>query len=593
MEIPSERRVELVEHVLVLLGGAAPDIEGLLLVHRLRLRGLSNEKRQGLERRLSGLAEEYPEAAFSAHATALAASRALEQGRLTEAAALARNASLALGRVGETQAAAVALLAGAMAWTQAGELDRAREAYIRTMRSAAAARLHYIAGVCAMALAGLHRMRCEFDVYEQFMALIPADNWTRQIFAAERAEHAGDAERCISLLPSPALGAGVAEWELILSGSRARMLYNASGPEAARTDFDRWRSTLATLVDDPESLVESITSATPLETALGLADECFAAMGSDDDVARMYQRLVAHGWIRTGGDFRQLDRVRGALALRLGLADDAEHHFSAGLEWCERERCPIEAGRCLQGLAEVAGRRGDQIAAIAYLNRAALAFSGIEAQFFLGQVLAAKLRLQGALGLDPESSIDLVQTAGAPALAAAMADAGPTDVTIVFTDIDESTPLAERLGDSAWVGVLRAHNAIVRAAIARFGGREIKTIGDAFMVAFKEPTEAIEFSVSLQRSMAARNARADVPVQVTVGIHTGRAVDERGDFIGLDVVVAARVCGACPPGQVLVTGAVRDAAGSGHPYSLSAKGAVALKGISVPHPVFAIDWEAT
>lgn len=592
MSIPSEDRGALAQRALDLVGDTSPEIEGLLLVHRLRLPGLAGEERHVLQERLDTLAPAYPEADFVAHAQALAAITQLGLGHLQDAATCATQAASRLAAIGERHDAAVALLVAAMALTQAGDLDGARDGYTRVMRQATDSRLHYLGGIGAMALAGLHRMRCEFDRYERMLSLIPGDNWTRQLYAAERAEQAGDADRSAALLPPPSVADGVAEWEIILHGSRARVLYNAFGAEAASEDFERWRRTLFTLTTDTsQSLVEAITSATPLETALGLADECFVALGSDADIERMYDRLKEHGWIRTGGDFRQLDRVRGALALRLGREDEAESHFRQGLAWCGRERCPIEAGRCLQGLAEVAARRGNHETALDFLNQAALSFSGYEAQLFLGQVVAAKLRLQGALGRDPESSIQLADTAGAPNLAASIALAGASDVTIVFTDIDESTPITERLGDSEWVRLLRAHNAIVRETIARFGGREIKTLGDAFMVAFASALDGLRFAVSLQRAMAARNAHADVPLAITVGVHTGTAVSERDDLLGLDVVVASRLCKICEPGTILVTGNVLAAASESSPYRTIPLGPMALKGISAPHPVFAVAWD--
>jgi ATP/maltotriose-dependent transcriptional regulator MalT len=85
-----------------------------------------------------------------------------------------------------------------------------------------------------------------------------------------------------------------------------------------------------------------------------------------------------------------LDRSDGVLALRLDLVEEAGQHFRTGLEWCERERCPVEAGRCLQGLAEVAERRGDLEAARGHLDRAGELFSRHGATLYLDQVLAKK-----------------------------------------------------------------------------------------------------------------------------------------------------------------------------------------------------------
>jgi hypothetical protein len=82
------------------------------------------------------------------------------------------------------------------------------------------------------------------------------------------------------------------------------------------------------------------------------------------------------------------------LALRLKLVDEAEQHYAAGLEWPERERCPIEQGRCLQGLAEIAERRGDVSSAIRALDSAAALFVAHGAQLYLRQVVAKKDALE-------------------------------------------------------------------------------------------------------------------------------------------------------------------------------------------------------
>ncbi len=110
-----------------------------------------------------------------------------------------------------------------------------------------------------------------------------------------------------------------------------------------------------------------------------LADEGFVRMA--------YEALSgadAYPWYWLGS----LDRFRGLLALRLGLLDEAERHFGTGSEWCEREGCPVELGLQLQGLAEVAERRGDVGQAIEHLDRAGELFERHGARLYLDQVHA-------------------------------------------------------------------------------------------------------------------------------------------------------------------------------------------------------------
>ena len=131
--------------------------------------------------------------------------------------------------------------------------------------------------------------------------------------------------------------------------------------------------------------------------------------------------------------------------------------------------------------------------------------------------------------------------------------------TVLFTDIVESTRKATELGDHDWRELLEAHHAVVRKALDRFGGHEVKTTGDGFLVTFDGPARAIRF------------ARAVIPsvrhlgIQIRVGIHTGECEVMGDDLGGIAVHVAARVADGRPIAEaVLVTSTVKDlVAGSG------------------------------
>ena len=102
-------------------------------------------------------------------------------------------------------------------------------------------------------------------------------------------------------------------------------------------------------------------------------------------------REITAGWdaIRCANAVN-VDRLRGDIALGLGRLDEAQRLYDIGLAWCERERCPVEQGRNLQGLAEVAERRGEQQQAMEYLDQAGELFSHHGAKLYLDQVLAKK-----------------------------------------------------------------------------------------------------------------------------------------------------------------------------------------------------------
>jgi class 3 adenylate cyclase len=114
-------------------------------------------------------------------------------------------------------------------------------------------------------------------------------------------------------------------------------------------------------------------------------------------------------------------------------------------------------------------------------------------------------------------------------------------ITILFSDIEGSTAIIERLGDARWMELLREHNDIVRREKALNGGYEVKTIGDAFMLAFQSVREGLRCAIGIQRAFAKRNASAKDVIRVRIGMHKGELVKEGDDFFGRHVNFAARV----------------------------------------------------
>ncbi len=144
---------------------------------------------------------------------------------------------------------------------------------------------------------------------------------------------------------------------------------------------------------------------------------------------------------------------------------------------------------------------------------------------------------------------------GAPAAGAAL----PTGtVTFLFTDIEGSTRLVERLGTAAWAELLEAHQAIIRSALAAAAGVEIKTEGDSFFAVFTSAETAVAASVAMQRALYGHDWPADAAVRVRMGLHTGEGVvAPDADYVGLDVHRAARVASAAHGGQVVVSDTTR------------------------------------
>jgi predicted ATPase/class 3 adenylate cyclase len=129
-------------------------------------------------------------------------------------------------------------------------------------------------------------------------------------------------------------------------------------------------------------------------------------------------------------------------------------------------------------------------------------------------------------------------------------------VTFLFTDIEGSTRLVKTLRER-YPGVLAEHRRLVRAAIARQAGHEVGTEGDAFFVAFAGARQAVLCALEIQRALAAHEWPSGAAVRVRIGIHTGQAVPAGGDYTGLAVHRAARICAAARGGQVLVSAATQ------------------------------------
>src|SRR5262245_34533495 len=164
-------------------------------------------------------------------------------------------------------------------------------------------------------------------------------------------------------------------------------------------------------------------------------------------------------------------------------------------------------------------------------------------------------------------------------------------VTIVFTDIVDSTVLTVRLGDRAWLDLLRRHNAVIEEATAEHGGRVVETQGDGSMLAFSSARKALACCRAIQRGIAAAVAEASAPFQVRIGVHTGDVLHDADHFYGTTVHYAARVASSALGGEVLVSSLVRDLV-AGEDVDFLESREVELKGLEGSHRLFAVDLSA-
>ena len=163
--------------------------------------------------------------------------------------------------------------------------------------------------------------------------------------------------------------------------------------------------------------------------------------------------------------------------------------------------------------------------------------------------------------------------------------------TIVFTDMEGSTPLTQRLGDARAVQLLRTHNEIIRDALSALGGSEVKHTGDGIMASFTSVARAVECAIAIQRRFIEHNAaHPDPPIRVRVGMGAGEPVTDHDDLFGAAVQVARRICDCAQPGQILVSNVVRDLC-VGKGFLFSDRGRKKLKGFEEPVRLYEVRWQ--
>jgi adenylate cyclase len=169
--------------------------------------------------------------------------------------------------------------------------------------------------------------------------------------------------------------------------------------------------------------------------------------------------------------------------------------------------------------------------------------------------------------------------------------AGPDgSVAILFSDIEGSTELNERLGDKEWVRLLARHDAAIRSAIERYSGHVVKTQGDGFMAAYREPEQAVRSAIAMQVAFDRGRRKGKAAVLIRIGIHHGDVVHRDNDIFGRNVAQAARVAALAEGGEILVSEAVSDAVAECEDIVLADPREVQLKGLAGDHLVSAVEW---
>jgi class 3 adenylate cyclase/ketosteroid isomerase-like protein len=161
-------------------------------------------------------------------------------------------------------------------------------------------------------------------------------------------------------------------------------------------------------------------------------------------------------------------------------------------------------------------------------------------------------------------------------------------VTIVFTDIVDSTVTLSRLGDTAWVEMIRRHNKLLEQVTEAYGGTVVKMQGDGSMLSFASARRAVSCAQEIQQSIGRAFVDVSPPIRVRIGVHTGEAIQEADDFFGTTVHYAARVASQALGGEILVSAIVRDLVAGHSSLSFIESRGVELKGFEGRHRLFAL-----
>ena len=162
-------------------------------------------------------------------------------------------------------------------------------------------------------------------------------------------------------------------------------------------------------------------------------------------------------------------------------------------------------------------------------------------------------------------------------------------VTLLFTDLVNSTQLLERVGDEQAQRVLRAHHRLLRDAVAVHGGQEVKWLGDGLMTTFPSSADAVRCAVAMQQTT--RRRAAGERLAMRAGLHVGEVLRHESDWIGASVVVARRLCDRAAAGQIVCSSLVVDLLNGRRAFRFGEIGSLELRGLAAPVPAYEVHYD--
>jgi predicted ATPase/class 3 adenylate cyclase len=331
--------------------------------------------------------------------------------------------------------------------------------------------------------------------------------------------------------------------------------------DEARGEFDRAAN----------GLESGPRGSTWLQSAALLADVC-SHLGEVERARTLYGLLLPYGARNIisdlNGCYGSAHHYLGLLAATAGEFDKAQDHFEASLQFNRKLAAPPFVAWSQYEYARMLLRRdgaGDRDRAQALAGEALTSAKSMGIERFAEKVRELILSAEGG---DP----------AAFGFAAAASSGGrglPTGrvlATIMFLDIVNSTGHAATLGDREWSQVLTGYYDVVRRELAQYRGREINTFGDDFLALFETPADALRSACAIRTAMRARD------LEIRAGLHTGECEISANRISGIALHIGARVVRAAEPGEVMVSGTVKELA-SGAGLRFDDRGVHSLRGV--------------
>ena len=163
-------------------------------------------------------------------------------------------------------------------------------------------------------------------------------------------------------------------------------------------------------------------------------------------------------------------------------------------------------------------------------------------------------------------------------------------ITVLFTDFVDSTEAMERAGQDEGRALLGRYLSRLREVAEAYVGQEVKNFGDGIEVAFSSVVAALDAATTMQRAVHWENRTGSLPIGLRIGLNVCEASIAEGDYWGVSVVVAKRLCDLAGPGQILTSGIVRELASQHGEWRFQSVGHQAMKGVSQPVEAFELSW---